>query len=136
MGGGHFVAQQSKDEQALLQIERDWCAASVSRDDKVLSRILADDYVGVSSRGVSSTKAGELAALKTPDPAASCSLKNVQARVYGDAAVVTGLSVRAGTYSGVPYKDRQIMWTDTFVRRDGRWQCVASHGTLISTQQK
>lgn len=123
---GDLTAQQpSKDEQLLLQIERDWCAANVSGDASVLGRILADDYVGVSSRGVSSTKAEELASLKVPDPTAACSQSNLRARVYGDSAVVTGVSIRAGTYRGVPFKDRQVVWTDTFVRRDGRWQCVA-----------
>jgi len=60
----------------------------------------------------------------------------IKVRVYGDAAVVTGHGVRAGTYNGVPFKDRQVFWTDTFIKKDGRWQCVASQGTLVAAQQK
>ena len=60
----------------------------------------------------------------------------MKVRIYGDAAVVTGIVTRTGAYKGVPFKDRQHLFTDTFVRRDGRWQCVASQGTLAAAQQK
>jgi hypothetical protein len=61
--------------------------------------------------------------------------RNVKARVYGNAAVVTGLATRSGTYKGAPF-DQQHLWTDTFVMKDGRWQCVASQSTLIAVQPK
>ena len=128
---------QSKPEQELVQIERDWCTASVKRDSTILGRILADDYTGVGSRGAPETKSEALAALKDMTSSVdTCVDTNVKVRVYGDAAVVTGLATRGGTNKGVAFKDRQFLWTDTFVRRDGRWQCVASQSTVIAAQQK
>jgi hypothetical protein len=61
--------------------------------------------------------------------------RNVKARVYGNAAVVTGLATRSGTYKGATF-DQQYLWTDTFVMKDGRWQCAASQSTLIAAQPK
>ena len=120
-----------------MQIERDWCAATVKKDAAMLGRILADEYTGVGHRGTTATKAQELAYFKSAESAvASCLDANVKVRIYGDVAVVTGTGNRSGTYKGVPFKDRQILWTDTFVRRDGRWLCVASQGTLVAAQQK
>ena len=62
----------------------------------------------------------------------SCVDSDVKVRLYGDTAVVTGLGTRSGTRSGVAFKDRKVRWTDTFVKRDGRWQCVASQGTIVA----
>ena len=134
--GNFYAIQQNKAEQELVQIERDWCAATVKKDAVVLSRILADDYTSVGSRGGTSTKASELADLKGTDSFTNCVDTNVKVRIYGDAAVVTGLGTRSGTYKGVAFKDRQVLWTDTFIKKDGRWQCVASQGTLAAAQQK
>ncbi|MCI0696842.1 hypothetical protein L0337_33160 [candidate division KSB1 bacterium] len=36
----------------------------------------------------------------------------------------------------IQFKDRQVLWTDIFIKKDGRWQCVASQGTLVAAQQK
>lgn len=65
-----------------------------------------------------------------------CLNTNMKVRVYGDAAVVAGLVRRSGTIKGIAYKDRQVLFTDTYVRRDGRWQCVSSQGTLVAAQQQ
>ena len=131
-GGGQNTA-----EQELLQIEKDWCAAAIKKDSGALGRILADDYTGVSSRGIVLTKAQELADVTDKESTVTvCSDSFVNVRVYGDAAVVTGLGTRTGSYKGVPYTGRQSVWTDTFIKKDGRWQCVASQATLVAAQQK
>lgn len=128
---------QGKTEQDLIQLERDWCTSSVKRDSAILGRILADDYTGVGSRGAKETKAEALASLKDMTSSVDvCVDTDLKVRVYGDAAVVTGLATRSGTNKGVAFKDRQYLWTDTFVRRDGRWQCVASQSTVIAAEQK
>jgi hypothetical protein len=77
-----------------------------------------------------------MANLKSADSIVVCVDNNIKVRVYGNAAIVTGLGIRAGTSKGVSFKDRQILWTDTFIKKDGRWQCVASQGTLVAAQQK
>jgi ketosteroid isomerase-like protein len=121
------VAQQTTPEHELIQLELDWCAATVKKDAALLGRILADAFTGFSSRGQLQTKADALADFKDQTTSTeTCLDRDVKVRTYGNAAVVTGLGTRTGTYKGIPYKDRQIMWTDTFVRKDGRWQCVAS----------
>jgi ketosteroid isomerase-like protein len=136
--GGHesaYAIQHSQAEQELIQIERDWCAALVKKDTTALARILADDYTSIGSRGIASTKADELANLKGSDSITNCVDTKFKVRIYGDAAVVTGLATRSGTYKGIAFKDRQTFWTDTFIRKDGRWQCVATQGTLVQSQQ-
>lgn len=131
------AAAQGGPEQELIQLERDWCNATVKKDAATLSRILSDDHTSVTSRGATQTKADVLADLKDQTSSTdSCVDSNVKVRLYGDAAVVTGLGTRAGTNKGIAFKNRQVLWTDTFVKKDGRWQSVATQGTVIAAQQK
>jgi len=46
--------------------------------------------------------------------------------VFGDTAVVHGLWTKKSADGGKDTSSRS-RWTDTFVRRDGRWQCVGSY---------
>jgi hypothetical protein len=55
-----------------------------------------------------------------------CDVDMMKVRIYGNAAVVIGCTTVKGTaFTGQP------MWTDTLVRRDGRWQCVAAQPSEI-----
>jgi ketosteroid isomerase-like protein len=127
--------QVDKAQQELVRIEREWCTALVKRDAPALSRILADDYKAVASRGAPSDKAGDLADMKAKDGMSSCVDDKVDVRVFGDTAIVMGHGTRAGTYKGAAYKNREIYYTDVFVRRNGSWQCVASEGTVAAAQK-
>jgi hypothetical protein len=71
----------------------------------MIGRTLADDYTGVGNRGNSETKSQAVAAAKDMTTSTSMCV-NMKVRVYGDAAVVTGLVARDGTTNGVAYKDR------------------------------
>ena len=106
-------------------MERDWCSADLKGDVAALSAILSDDFTDVVLTGQVERKAQTLADVKT-DKATVCDLDSLHVRVYGDAAVVVGrTTVKSATFNG------QYMYTDTYVRRDGRWVCVASQGTEI-----
>ena len=50
--------------------------------------------------------------------------------VYGNAAVVNGIYRESGTNKGKKYVIRS-RYTDTWIRRDGTWRCVATQSTLI-----
>jgi len=117
--------------QELIKIEKDWGEAYLKKDVALLDRILADDYMQTDSEGNFITRAQDLADLKSGAYVETSGVQdNVKVRVYGDAAVVTGRSTVKAQYKG---KDAsgQFQWTDTFIRRDGRWQCVASHISRI-----
>ncbi len=117
--------------QELITLENDWAQAGVKKDIAFLDRILADDFTGTGAEGDVFNKVQELADVKSDAfVATSWVQENVKVRVYGDAAVVTGRSTVKAQYKG---KDAsgQYQWTDTFIKRDGRWQCVATHSSRI-----
>jgi len=65
----------------------------------------------------------------------SGSVDDLNIRTFGDVAIVTGRSVLAGSYQGERASVVQ-RFTDVFVRREGRWQAVASQGTQVAQPAK
>jgi len=120
-------------EQTLMQMERDWTEAQLQKDTAALDKIIADDWVGQGPAG-SQTKAQGLADLKSENQKfASITLGDMKVRVFGDTAVVTGSDDEKSSYKS---KDTSghYLWSDVFVKREGRWQAVASQGTLMAKQ--
>lgn len=126
---------RARDE--IVSLERAWCRAGERGDTATVARILAPDYTGQTSRGQTTTKADEIrSATRSPSsPPSSCGYVDPVVRVYGNAAVVTSRVVYGGVRNGVPFTNRIVLATDTYVKRNGRWQCVASAVTLVAEQQ-
>jgi ketosteroid isomerase-like protein len=54
----------------------------------------------------------------------------MKVHVYGGAGVVTGVYRETGITKGKAYA-RRARFTDTWIKQDGQWKCVASQSTLI-----
>ncbi len=131
---GQAPAVGASDEQAtqeLIQLERGWVAASVKRDRPWLERFFADEVVTTHpTSGTVKDKAREIADTVDPKMATdSIELGEMHARVIGDVAVVTGTSSETGGGGHLIDRHRVYLFTDTFLRRDGRWQLIASHSS-------
>ena len=117
-------------EQSLLQLEREWENAMTKNDAQTIERMEADDFTYV-MEGMRGDKQADLADAKSGAFSGSAELMNLKARVYGDAAVVTGTaSLRNAKYKGKDVSG-DYLFTDTFVKKNGRWQVVASHANRV-----
>jgi ketosteroid isomerase-like protein len=117
----------------LIGMENAWSEAVVKKDAAALDKIIADDWVGVYPF-YTLTKAQELASLTSGEiKVESETTSGMKVRVFENAAVVTGSDDEKGTYKG---KDASghYLWTDVFIKRNGRWQVVASQETLTMRQ--
>ena len=125
--------KKSTHEATIKDIEDKWQASIMTHDPSVAQAYLADDYRGISSRGKTMSKANLIAEIKN-DTDTYTSAKNgkVDVRVFGGQfAVATGISTEAGkSKDGRDFK-RSFRWTDTWVLRNGKWQCVASQAMLV-----
>ena len=116
-------------EKKIVQLERDWGDALAKRDLAALDRILGDDHSVITKDGSVLTKAQELA--KHSESADELfDFEPMKVRVFGDTAVVTGGHREKSQYQG---KDTSghYRWMDVFVKRNGRWQAVASELTRV-----
>jgi ketosteroid isomerase-like protein len=118
-------------EQELMALENGWNNAMVKGDFAFLDRILADDYLITDWDANVLTKPQFIAQFKSGQVVFSSQVAdNVKVRVYGDAAVVIGRNTFKGTTKGKDVSGQE-RWTDIWIKRDGRWQCVGSHSMQI-----
>ncbi len=123
-----FSVAQTPAQQEVLQFERDACKAFLDADVGALERVLMPEFTLTLSSGEVNTRADEINELRSGkvhyDVFENYDMK---ARVYGDStAVVLGKTRVKGTADGKPF-DRVVQFTDTLIKRDGRWQLAAGH---------
>ena len=123
----------ARDEAILVEMQQVLAKAWVDGDRSTIERMIAPDWTGTGPDGRTTTRAEVLAQVFETGvhEIHRLEIDAVQARAFGEAAVVTGRTRGAGEFDGVPY-GVVIRFTDTFVRREGRWQAVASHASLVS----
>jgi ketosteroid isomerase-like protein len=117
--------------QAVIDLEKRWVGALMKSDTATLDSIFADTYVDTDEHSHRSDKQGVLSVLKSGElKIASIKLSDMQVYVYGDAAVVTGSASQEGNFKG-QLLTATIIFTDTFVRQNGKWRAVASHRSAV-----
>ena len=127
--GGSAVAQ---DETALTELQQMLAKAWVSGDRATVERIIAPEWTSTGPDGQTTDRANVLDQVfgTRAHKIHKLEIDDVKARVFGDAAVVTGRTRGRGEFQRSAY-DVTIRFTDTFVRRGGRWQAIASHASLV-----
>ena len=127
------MAAQKADprESKLLVLEHLWNEAQVHRDSAALDQLVSSRFINTEYDGDVSDKQKFLADIKDPlfKPTVA-HIGDVKMNFFGDTAVVTGTYHTQGTYQGKPY-DHVGRFTDTWVFDLGKWQCVASHTSLL-----
>ena len=119
-------------EKELIKLENDWNNAIVKVDMAALNRVMADDWTIIDPDGIIETKAEYLASIKSGETVLTSAVGDQwNVRVYGDAAVVLDRWTTKGQYKGKDVSG-QYRYTDTWVKKAGRWQCVATAGTKIT----
>jgi ketosteroid isomerase-like protein len=118
------------DEQALLQIERDFTSAMIKKDRAAMENILAADFVGRGPEGVQNKRQVIASIMGSALKIESAEITNMQPMVFGETAVVYGTSSEKSTTGGRD-SSGQYRWTDIFEKLDGRWQCVGGYVTRL-----
>jgi RNA polymerase sigma factor (sigma-70 family) len=114
-------------EKELMRLQRQWAAAVVNQDRGALDQILAEDFVVTGPTGHVSSRqelldmvAGGVSQVESLD------VTDMFVHVYPNAAVILGRSI----YKSRPGRsglEGSTLWTNTYIRREGRWLCIAAH---------
>ncbi len=122
----------SADDQQLIGVEQQWAQAEKSGDAATVGRIEADNYVFTDPSGKITGKQDDVNGLKSGKMKfQTFELSDLQPHVTGNTAVVTGRATVQGTDNGKDVSGTYA-FTDTFVKKDGQWQAVATQSTPIS----
>ena len=111
-------------EDQLIQLDKAWTFAELKGDKKAAGALVADDYVGTTQRGELENKQQYLAGV-VPN-ADMVKSDEYKVTIYGDMAVMT----HRGTVQGV--RNIQFRSTHIWMKRGGKWQIVAHHGSRIA----
>lgn len=118
----------------VLALEKAWNLALESKDSKALNMLLANTFIAIDIDGSIETKSEFLASIAAPSYQPSQAVtEQANIQVYGNAAVVVGIFRIKGTENGKPYVHRE-RFSDTWIKQNQTWQCVASQSTLITTK--
>ena len=119
------------DQAALKALETKWDAASVKGDTATLGGLFADTLVSTNAEGKVRTKAEMLGAIKSGEVKfLSSKVDDMKVFVHGDVAVVNGRWTGKVVEKGKTV-DSTERFTDTFIRQNGAWKCIASHSSVI-----
>ena len=132
------VSEESKEPQELKRLEDEWLSTYLRGDKATFDRIVADDFTGTDESAVLRNKAQEKELVQAPPPGGiklSLTNEDVQVRIYGDTAIVTGRIVQKTERAGQESFGFQSRFTDTFLRRQGHWQVVARHYSRIPVER-
>lgn len=124
----HIRVAPASDEQELIRLQQEWCRAEVAGDVRTVDRLLADEYVLTFSDGTLMPKAEYLRDVQSEDTRPiALSVEGTKVQLYGDMALVKGI-VKWTEPGG---KRHENLFTETWLKRDGRWQCLATHESEI-----
>ena len=115
-------------EDQLIQMDKAWTFAELKGDKKAAGALIADDYVGTTQRGEIENKAQYLASV-VPN-ADMVKSDDYKVTIYGNTAIMT----HRGTVSGV--RNIQFRSTHIWMKRGGKWQIVAHHGSMVAPPDK
>ena len=116
-------------EEELLKLEKEFARAIVKNDAEAIEQFLADDWVIIDPDGGVIDKSRFLGVIKSGTLTHEMmESDDVWVRIYGDTALVSGLTRTKGKFMGQEFSTQERA-TDVFVMQNGRWQCVFSQLT-------
>jgi len=135
LAGGILAAQHNApvtaDESKILALESAWNLAEEEKNISALDQMLATTFVYTEFDGSFSDKSHFLKGIKTSSiDSDQITNQDVAVVLYGDSAVVTGIFKEKGIENGKAFT-RHGRFTDTWVKQNGIWLCVASQATLL-----
>jgi ketosteroid isomerase-like protein len=118
---------QAKTEATLLQLEQNWADALSRKDADTVACMVAEEFEDAGVDGSLHNRSQMLAGIPQRKPWTN-RLTEMHAHVYGEFGYVRGLNEVSDSSGKVVAR---VRFTDVFTYRDGRWQALAGHETLV-----
>ena len=112
-----------------LELEDRWTTALVKRDTRTFDRLLAPDFVYTENASVMN-RADVIKGVTGSDRVEWARNEGMRLHDFGEVQVITGVLHLKGKSNKATF-DRRYQFTDTWQRRNGRWQIIAAQDYLI-----
>lgn len=117
-------------DSVLIQLEKDWSQAVITRDIRMLENILSEDLVYHTEEGeVLNRKEYIDNFILNKRNILSVAVDNMKVFFFeNNIAVITGNSKEVGKSADSTMVEYSGLWTNVWLREDGKWKCIAGHG--------
>jgi len=112
-----------KADRYIVQSEKEWAKAVATGDTSTIKRIVADDFVGINSKGNKYDKSSLIQESLTAPGQFKTEVKNINVRFFGSAAVANGEETWTKIFDSSFTKS---VWTDTWIYRNSKWEVVSA----------
>ncbi len=122
------------DQDVLIDLEQRWNQAFYRRDVAFIETILADEFMATYDDGSRGDRRKELTlAAEFNQNVESAIPDEFTVKIFRDTAVVWFTLNLVGIREG-QRAEMKLRYTDVWVIRDGRWQCVSTQSTRVSAR--
>ena len=131
LSGAVQAAAGGADEQAVIAAEQQWLKSQQTNNVELLAPLLAGKVVETSEDGkVYAGKEAVLADARS-ETWSSADYTDLKVSVFGHTAIATGTFAGKGKDAAGKPLDELVRFTDTWVKMDGKWLCVATQSSRI-----
>jgi ketosteroid isomerase-like protein len=126
------ISKAQGDETKIIALENLWNQMQLKHDANAMAKLLDGDFVFTDYDGTVMSKAQFLESIRDKSYQLAVEVsEGMKLHLHGGTVIVTGATHEKGTFKGKPYQ-HQGRFTDTWIKKEGQWFCVASHLGLIS----
>ncbi len=128
----HDISRAQGDETKIIALENLWSQMQINHEAEAMGKMLDSDFVLTDYDGTVMSKGQFLASIRAKSTQLTVEVsEDMKLHRHGDTVVVTGSTHEKGTERGKPFS-HQGRFTDTWIKKDGQWLCVASQLSLFN----
>jgi ketosteroid isomerase-like protein len=125
------ISKAQGDETKIIALENLWNQMQLNHDANAMGKLLEEDFVLTDYDGSVMSKAQFLDSIRDMSYQLTVEVsEGMKLHRHGDTVIVTGATHEKGTFKGKPYQHHG-RFTDTWIRKEGQWLCVASQLSLV-----
>jgi hypothetical protein len=126
----HWADNNDPVAKMMIDSERKWAEASCDHNS-IAATILADDFMGTAPDGSRYERAKEIQG-DPSEASTNCKLDGAKVRFFGDSlAMVYGSERATRTDKDGKEFGRCLVWSDTWLKRNGKWQIISAQDTGV-----
>jgi len=126
---GRWASPDDPVAKTITAVETMWADTSCGPPTAALKAAIADDFQGTSTKGERYDKAHATSQRNNRD----CQLQQIHIRLFGDSlAMVYGNESSIAKNPDGKEWERCLAWTDTWLKRNGKWQIVAAQDNIVA----
>ncbi|OLC84712.1 MAG: hypothetical protein AUH66_00300 [Acidobacteria bacterium 13_1_40CM_4_57_6] len=125
------ISRAQGDETKIIALENLWNQMQINHDADAMGSMLDGDFVLTDYDGTVFNKGQFLATIRDKSTQLTVEVsENMKLYRHGDTVIVIGSTREKGTEKGKPFSHLG-RFTDTWIKKDGQWLCIASQLSLI-----